>query len=74
MSIIPPEGSIYERFRTLDTDRTSKLDRARACSALTIPSVLPPETWTERDALIQPSTSMPSRGVTNLASRMLKFL
>ena len=74
MSPIPPEGSIYERFRTLDTDRTSKLDRARACSALTIPSVLPPETWTEQDDLIQPSSSMPSRGVTNLASRMLSAL
>tara|TARA_R100001443_G_scaffold82830_1_gene89701 strand:- start:1476 stop:3038 length:1563 start_codon:yes stop_codon:yes gene_type:complete len=71
---IPPEGSIYERFRLLDTNRTSKLDRARDCSMLTIPSVLPPEEWTEQDALVQPSSSMPARGVTNLASRMLSAL
>lgn len=71
---IPPEGSIYERFRLLDTNRTSKLDRARDCSMLTIPSILPPEMWTEKDPLAQPSSSMPARGVTNLASRMLSAL
>ena len=70
---IPPEGSIYERFRLLDTNRTSKLDRARDCSMLTLPSILPPEEWTEQDALVQPSSSMPAR-VTNLASRMLSAL
>lgn len=67
-------GSIQDRFRQLDVERTSKLDRAREASALTIPSVLPPENWTEKDPLIQPSSSVPARGVTNLASRMLSAL
>ena len=67
-------GSIQDRFRQLDVERTSKLDRAREASALTIPSVLPPENWSEKDPLIQPSSSIPARGVTNLASRMLSAL
>ena len=36
-----------DRFRILDSLRTSKLERSRFCSSLTIPSVLPPEGWNE---------------------------
>jgi hypothetical protein len=66
--------TLAERFRVLDSARTSKVDRARLCASLTIPSVLPPENWTEEMALPQPYSSVASRGVTALASRILSAL
>ena len=65
---------LQERYRILDGNRTSKLDRARYCSMLTIPTILPPESWDEGRALPQPYSSVASRGVTSLASRMLSAL
>ena len=41
---------------------------------LTIPTILPPEGWDEGRALPQPFSSVASRGVTALASRMLSAL
>ena len=32
-----PEGTIEERYRALDTQRQSKLTRARKCAARTLP-------------------------------------
>lgn len=66
--------SLQDRFRILDGNRTSKLDRARYCSSLTIPTILPPESWDEGRALPMPYSSVASRGVTSLASRMLSAL
>lgn len=66
--------TLQERFRILDGNRTSKLDRARLCASLTIPTVLPPESWDEGLTLPQPYSSVASRGVTSLASRMLSAL
>ena len=65
---------IADRFRTLDAMRTSKLFRARLCSSLTIPSLLPPKGWTEQMELTQPTSSVGARGVTSLASRMLSAM
>jgi len=65
---------LQERFRILDGNRTSKLERARHCSSLTIPTILPPESWDEGRILPQPYSSVASRGVTSLASRMLSAL
>lgn len=65
---------LVERFRMLDGLRTSKLDRARYCSSLTVPSILPPDGWTEQDQLPQPYSSVAARGVTAMASRMLSAL
>lgn len=66
--------TLQERFRLLDSHRTSKLDRARQCSTLTIPTILPPESWEEGRSLPQPYSSVASRGVTSLASRILSAL
>ena len=65
---------LVDRFRTLDSLRTSKLERSRFCSSLTVPSILPPEGWTEQDQLPQPYSSVAARGVTAMASRMLSAL
>ena len=66
--------NIADRFKILDSQRDSKLERARFCSSLTVPSILPPENWTEQDQLPQPYSSVSARGVTAMASRMLSAL
>jgi len=66
--------TLADRFRALDALRTSKLERARYCSSLTVPSLLPPEGWTEQAQLPQPYSSTAARGVTAMASRMLSAL
>lgn len=66
--------NLQERFRILDSNRSSKLERARYCSSLTIPTILPPESWDEGRSLPQPYSSVASRGVTSLASRILSAL
>lgn len=68
------EQTLAERFRTLDGRRQYRIDLARRCASLTIPSVLPPRGWTEDAALPQPYSSIASRGVTAMASRMLSAL
>tara|TARA_R100000458_G_scaffold59044_1_gene68527 strand:+ start:1349 stop:2929 length:1581 start_codon:yes stop_codon:yes gene_type:complete len=65
---------IAHRFNILEGLRTSKLERSRYYSTLTVPSLLPPEGWTEQDALPQPFSSTAARGVTSMASRMLSAL
>jgi len=66
--------NIADRFKILDSLRESKLQRARFCSSLTVPSILPPQNWTEQDQLPQPYSSISARGVTAMASRMLSAL
>ena len=66
--------NIADRFKILDSLRDSKLQRARFCSSLTVPSILPPANWTEQDQLPQPYSSVSARGVTAMASRMLSAL
>lgn len=66
--------NLAHRFQTLDGNRESKITRARQCAALTIPLVLPPEGWDEGLPLPQPYSSVASRGVTSLASRILSAL
>ena len=73
VSIIP-EGSIEERYRTLDSSRQAKLSRARQCAAMTLPEVLPPQGWTEQNQLPMPYSSTAGRGVSALGSRMLSAL
>lgn len=68
------EQILADRFKTLDGRRQYRIDLARKCSSLTIPSVLPPRGWTEDAILPQPYSSIASRGVTAMASRMLSAL
>ena len=69
-----PEGSIEERYRTLDSARQAKLERSRRCAAMTLPELLPPQGWTEQNQLPMPYSSTASRGVSALSSRMLSAL
>jgi hypothetical protein len=66
--------SAKERFNLLDTDRVTVLDRARACSSLTIPSILPASGHTEETALESPYQGVGARLVNNLASKLLLSL
>ncbi len=64
-------SSVKSRWLKLDGDRSSVLARARECSALTIPSLLPPLGHTEGNALPTPYQGLGARGVNNLASKLL---
>ena len=66
--------SLADRFSLLHGQRQSQLTIARACASLTIPSLMPPEGWTEDQQLPQPHSSVGSRGTTALASRMLSAM
>ena len=67
-------GTIQSRWMKLDSARTSQLNRARQCAELTIPALLPPEGTTETQSLYTPFQSLGSRGVNNLASKLLLAL
>ena len=64
-------GTLQARFDAADGSRHETLDRARFCSALTKPWVLPPEGWTEGDKLPETYSSLAARGITNLEGRLL---
>ena len=65
---------ISERFEYLDSVRSTKLERSRYMSSLTIPSLLPINGITNNGELPKPFSSVAARGVTNMASRMLSAL
>lgn len=67
-------SSSKEKFQKLDSGRTSVLDRARECSNLTIPSVVPADGHTESDDLATPYQAVGSRLVHNLANKLLMAL
>lgn len=66
--------NIAERYKKCDALRSSKMERARYCASLTVPSILPPLGWTEQQQLPQPFSSVSARGVTAMASKMLSAL
>jgi len=68
------EKTIKARWETLDAKRDTKLNKARACSALTVPTLLPYQSLTGEDNLFQTYSSVQSRGVTSLASKILSVL
>lgn len=69
-----PERSIKERWEALDRKRELYLERARACAAITIPTLLPPKNHTEQEPMFQQYSSVASRGVTSLSSKILSVL
>ena len=69
-----PEETLAERFFIMDSDRNAKLERARTAASLTIPQLMPPEGWSEQDALPQPFSSEAARGVVTMSSRILSAL
>jgi len=62
------------RYEDLEVYRQPFLDRARDCSALTIPSLIPPLDFATNGELPQPYQSMGARGVNNLAAKLLLAL
>jgi hypothetical protein len=64
-----PEGTAKARYAKLSSLRTEYLQRGRDVSALTIPHLLPPEGHTSSARLPTPYSSLPARGVNNLASK-----
>ncbi len=61
-------------FESLDSNRGSLLDRLYDFSELTIPGLLPRTGYTQTAQLPVPYSSMPARGITRLASRMVSAL
>ena len=68
------EKTIKERWQVLNAKRDTKLNKARACSSITVPTLLPYESMTGEDNLLQTFSSVQSRGVTSLASKILSVL
>lgn len=64
-------SSIYS---SLEGKRQTTLDRARDCSALTIPELIPPSGHEESSDLEQPIHSIGEQGVNNLASKLMVSL
>lgn len=65
---------LAERYKKLETKRSDVLERARECSKLTIPSLLPPDGSDETTSLYKPFQSLGARGVNNLASKLMLTL
>jgi hypothetical protein len=63
-----------QRYNKLASGREIYLDRARECSELTIPSLIPPEGFSASTDLYQPFQSVGARGLNNLASKLLLLL
>lgn len=63
-----------QRYAALEQDRNPFLVRARECSALTIPSVLPPQGFSGSSTLPTPYQSLGARGCRTLASKLLLSL
>ena len=69
-----PEKTIAKRWESLDNKREDKLERARACSSITIPTLLPPKDFSGQDNTFQQYSSVQSRGITSLAAKILSVL
>jgi hypothetical protein len=63
-------GTAETRYRQLEQGRQSYLDRARDCSKLTIPSLIPPDSHNEGSSIYTPFQGIGARGVNNLASKL----
>lgn len=64
------EGTLKGRYGQLATIRLPYLQRARECSTLTLPSLVPPENYNGSTRLPTPYQSMGARGVNNLSSKL----
>ncbi len=64
------DGTAEARYRSLEIERQTYLSRARDCSELTIPSLIPKDGFDEGSELYQPYQGIGARGVNNLASKL----
>ena len=67
-------STAQEIYTVLEGKRHQFLDRARDCSKLTLPSILPEEGFGSHSRLETPFASVAARGVNNLASKLLLAL
>jgi hypothetical protein len=67
-------ATVAGRYAQLEADRDAFLQRARDAAELTIPSLVPAEGHTGHSQFITPFQSVGSRGVNNLASKLLLTL
>jgi len=65
------QGSIAGQYQRMCADREHFLDRARDCSAVTIPTVVPPEGFVQSSDIHVPFQGLGARGVNNLSSTLL---
>ena len=63
--------SVKSRYETMKRKRDPYLRRARDCSALTIPALMPPEGHNEFGLLPEPYQGLGARAVVSLASRLM---
>lgn len=65
------KGPAEARYNELTSDRDPFLTRARECSKLTIPSLIPPDGFSNGQALPSTFQSIGANGCNNLASKLL---
>jgi hypothetical protein len=63
--------SVKSRYETMKRKRDPYLRRARDCSALTIPALIPPEGHNSFGLLPEPYQGLGARAVVSLASRLM---
>ena len=63
-------GTAEARYHALEHERENYLTRARSCSELTIPSLIPPDSTNESTDMYTPFQGIGARGVNNLASKL----
>lgn len=64
------KGAAEAAYRRLMGEREGVLDKARECSSLTIPYILPPEGTTPQTKLPTPYQGTGAEGVNNIASKL----
>lgn len=67
----PIVGRAENRYSALEQYRRPFLERARDCSELTIPYLIPPDGWNGTKDLYTPFQSMGARGVNNISSKLM---
>ena len=68
------QKSLSKLYEKLSAKREQFLDRGRECAELTLPALLPYEGFGDANTLYTPFQSIGSRGVNNLASKLLLLL
>jgi len=66
--------SLQSRYDSLDAERSAVLSRARECSKLTIPALIPPEGSDDNSTYDTPYQGLGAIGVNNLSSKLLLTL
>jgi len=63
-----------EWYLKQDQLRSQKLERARACAGVTIPSELPPRSTSDASQIVLPFSSEAAKGINTLAAKILGVL